>query len=169
VHNRKTPLGLARRFGAGRGFSMVEMMVALVVLSVGMLGVASLFATSLSSGSSAISRMQAVSLANDLADRIRSNPTAQGAYKAAGAGTNHNCVGGAVGAVKCVPADMAANDMFVWNAQIASAWPGGSGTGSVDAVNVAGTGLWTYTITVSWKEAGAAAATPQSYKLMMQQ
>src|SRR5256885_15202224 len=47
------------------GFTMIEMLVALVVLAVGMLGVASLFGISLHSGSSAITRMQAVNLATD--------------------------------------------------------------------------------------------------------
>src|SRR5437879_7552951 len=56
-----------------RGFTMVEMLVALVVLAVGMLGVAILFGISLHSGSSAISRMQAVNLAADIADRNRAN------------------------------------------------------------------------------------------------
>src|SRR5207244_10780028 len=65
---------------------------------------ASLVATSLNSGSSAIARMQAVSLANDLADRIRANRTAGIAYH--GAASNKNCVGGAIGAVTCVPADI---------------------------------------------------------------
>jgi type IV pilus assembly protein PilV len=149
-----------------RGFSLIEMMVALLVLSVGMLGVASLFATSLNSGSSAIARMQAVSLANDLADRIRANPTAGAAYQ--GAAANKNCVGGAIGAVTCIPADMAANDLSVWNQQIAAAWPGGSATGTVlvtgpDAV----TNLFTYTITVTWKESGQNQAA-LSYQLTMQ-
>jgi type IV pilus assembly protein PilV len=148
------------------GFSLIEMMVALLVLSVGMLGVASLFATSLNSGSSAIARMQAVSLANDLADRIRANPTAGAAYQ--GAAANKNCVGGAIGAVTCIPADMAANDLYVWNQQIAAAWPGGSATGTVlvtgpDAI----TNLFTYTITVTWKESGQNQAA-LSYKLTMQ-
>jgi type IV pilus assembly protein PilV len=132
------------------GFTMVEMMVALVVLSVGMLGVASLFATSLNSGSSAISRMQAISLASDLTDRIRANSTANVAYQAAAA--NKNCVGGAIGAVTCAPADLAANDLYVWNQQIASAWPGGSGAGTVTVVPDAVAGLYDYTIRISWKE-----------------
>jgi type IV pilus assembly protein PilV len=148
-----------------RGFSMVEMMVALLVLSVGMLGVASLFATSLNSGSSAISRMQAVSLANDLADRIRANPTAGAAYQ--GAAANNNCVGGAMGATTCIPADMAANDLYVWNQQIANAWPGGTASGAVTAVAVGGaTSLFTYTIQVTWKEPGQSQAL--SYTLTMQ-
>ena len=58
------------------GFSMVEMLVALVVLGVGMLGMASLYVTTLRASSSAISRMQAANLASDIADRIRANRNA---------------------------------------------------------------------------------------------
>jgi len=53
----------------------------------GMLGVASLFGISLHSGSSAITRMQAVNLATDLADRIRANRRAGNAYGGAAATT----------------------------------------------------------------------------------
>jgi len=52
-----------------RGFTLVEAMVALVVLAVGMLGIAGLYVTTLRSGGGAIYRMQAVNLAADLADR----------------------------------------------------------------------------------------------------
>jgi len=89
---------------------MVEMLVALVVLAVGMLGVASLFGISLHSGSSAIARMQAVNLAADIADRIRANRRAAGAY--AGAAANNACTGAA--AVSCSPAQMAADDLYWW-------------------------------------------------------
>jgi len=134
------------------GFSMVETLVALVVLAVGMLGVASLFAMSLRSGSSAISRMQGVNLANDLADKIRANPTAGVAYQ--GAAANNNCVGGAIGSKSCNPANMAANDLYVWQQQIASTWPGNSATSQVTVTPVAGTSLSTYAITITWKDAG---------------
>ncbi len=127
---------------------MVEMLVALVVLGVGMLGVASLFATSLRSGASAISRMQAVNLANDLADKIRANPNAGAAYK--GAAANNDCVGGAIGAKSCDPATLAASDLYLWNQQIAAVWPGASATGSVNVDTT--TTPFTYTITVSWSE-----------------
>jgi type IV pilus assembly protein PilV len=143
---------------------MVEMMVALVVLSVGMLGVASLFAASLNSGSSAIARMQAVSLANDFADRIRANPTAGVAYQ--GAAANNNCVGGNIGATSCIPADMAANDLSVWQQQITTAWPGGSAVGVVTVAPVAGTAVSTYTIKISWREPGS--IQPISYTSTMQ-
>ena len=65
---------------AQRAFSMVEVLVAMVVLSVGLLGIAALYVTALQSGSSAIARMQAVNIATDLADRIRGNRAAVANY-----------------------------------------------------------------------------------------
>ena len=55
------------------GFSIVEALVALVVLSVGMLGIAALYVESLRAGRSAVYHTQAVNLAADMADRIRAN------------------------------------------------------------------------------------------------
>src|SRR5438045_7730897 len=128
-----------------RGFTMVEMVVARVVLAVGMLGVASLFGISLHSGSSAIARMQAVNLAADIADRIRANRRAGNAY--AGAAAINSCTGGA--AVSCTPAQMAADDLYWWQRQLSRAILGGTATGTV--VFAAGTPA-TYTITVGWTE-----------------
>ena len=62
-----------------QGFTLVEVMVALIVLSVGMLGIAALFTQGLSAGRTAIFRTQAVNLVSDLADRIRANRSAQAA------------------------------------------------------------------------------------------
>ena len=78
-----------------RGFSLIEMMVAMVVLSIGMLGIANLFVVTLQANSSATSRQLANNLLGDIADRIRSNRTAIAAYAAAGA--NNNCAGSALG------------------------------------------------------------------------
>jgi len=149
------------------GFSMVETLVALVVLAVGLIGMASLFATSVRSGGSAIARMQAVALANDLADKIRANPTAGAAY--AGSAANGTCATKAFGAISCNPATMAADDLYTWQAQIASTLPG-SPTGSVIAVQDVSTAFYTYTITVSWNDAGTkGSASASSYTLTMQQ
>ena len=150
------PAGRAMRT-RGRGFTIVEVLVALVVVTVGMLGIAGLYITTLRSGGGAIYRMQAVNLASDMADRIRANRTAGLAYTNAAA--NNGCAG--AGAIVCTPAQMAANDLNIWNVQLAAALP--SGTGAV-AVNNATT-PFTYTITINWIETGQ---DPLSYVMTLQ-
>jgi type IV pilus assembly protein PilV len=56
-----------------RGLTLVEIMVALLVLSIGILGLASLQTASLSFSASSYQRTQATVLAYDMADRMRAN------------------------------------------------------------------------------------------------
>lgn len=135
---------------------MVETLVAVIVLAVGLLGVASLFAISLHSSSDAIERMQAVNLASDIADRIRANRTAGNAYQ--GTGARHNCVGAAP--AQCTTQQMAEDDVARWQDAITSVFQG-TGSGSVNFT--AGTPA-IYQITVSWTEK----KTTQSYVTWIQ-
>ena len=152
---RITTIRFRPQVHASRGFSMVEVLVALVVLAVGMLGIAGLFVMTLKAGGNAINRMQAVNLAQDIADRIRANKTAVVAYAYAGGATvDNNCEGPA--AVDCVPALLAANDLNTWKNQITAALTGGTGVIVVTAPAVAGQPA-TYSITVNWIEHGQAA------------
>ncbi len=64
--------GLAMRRGQC-GFSLVEVMIALVVLAVGLLALASLQTRALSGSSGSYQRTQAVLAGNDIIDRIRAN------------------------------------------------------------------------------------------------
>ena len=137
---------------------MVETLVALVVLSIGLLGIAALFVTSIRSARSSVSRMHAVNLASDLAERIRANPFATVAYT--GAAANKNCNTGAIGAVNCIPADMAATDLWSWNQQIQAAFPGAA---AAYVVQYTPGPPAVYTITLSWTEAGEPA--PLSYAI----
>ena len=57
-----------------QGFTLIEVLIAVLVLSIGLLGLASLQAASLKNNYGAYMRSQASILANDMADRIRSNP-----------------------------------------------------------------------------------------------
>lgn len=149
-------------YSAARGFTMVEVLVALVVLAIGMLGIAGLFVTTLGSGGAAINRMQAVNLATDIADRIRSNRSANAAYAGA-ASTSYTCIG--AGAVNCAPAEMAADDLLQWHTAIAATLPSSSGSGGTIAVAGA-SAPYTYTITLSWPEPGQ--STLQTYVMTMQ-
>jgi type IV pilus assembly protein PilV len=56
-----------------RGFSLVEVLVSIVVLSIALLGTAGLTAASLKSNNSSYYRSQATVLADDILDRMRAN------------------------------------------------------------------------------------------------
>ena len=135
-----------------QGFGLVESLVALVVVSVGMIGIAVLYGQGLSASRTAYYRTQAVNLASDMADRIRLNRRGGASY--AGAGASNNCQAG--GNVDCTVAQMAAQDIFEWQAQVAGQLPGGAGT-----VAYAGSTPATYTISVTWQEVGTGALTHQ--------
>jgi type IV pilus assembly protein PilV len=147
------------------GFSIVEVLVALVVLGVGMLGIASLYITTLRSSGSAISRMQAVNLASDLGDRIRANRAAGTAYALSEIGELDDESDACLGADKnCSPADMAAYDLNLWQRQVVGTLPSAQATVVVDT----STNPRTYTITVSWLEAqenDAEGADPEDNRL----
>jgi len=127
------------------GFSLVEVLIALIILSVGMLGIAGLYVHSMQAGRTSTFRHHAVTLAGDVADRIRANPRAGAAY--AGAEADNNCVNGGV---NCSPTEMAQHDILLWNQQAAATLPGGD----VDVVFNNGVVPPTYQITVSWTEPG---------------
>ncbi len=103
-----------------RGVSMVEALVALVIISVGMLGIAGLYLSSLQAGRSANLRMQAVNLATDMADHIRANKRGLPNYKAVATdkGTVHDCA-----TATCSAKDIAENDIYVWKLAISAALP----------------------------------------------
>lgn len=121
-----------------RGFTLVETLIALLVLSIGLLGVAALHVETLLAGRSALLHSQAVSVAADLADRIRANRVPADGY--VGAGGNAR----------------AAADLDEWHALVAAAFPAGAG----EIRFVAGTATTParYTIRVSWNEVGRAGA-----------
>lgn len=143
-----------------RGFTLVEVLVALVVMSVGMLGIAALYLEGLRAGRTALYRTAAITLVADMADRIRANRNAGVAYAGTGPGAAGGCVNGDL---DC-PADiLAADDWFDWNSQISTQLPqGAAGEVLVDADPVSPT----YNITVAWPEIGQ--EEPATYTLSMQ-
>ena len=145
-----------------RGFTLIEVMVALVVLSIGMLGVASTFLQSVRLNRDAIYRTQAVYLATDMADRIRANSTALAAY--AGAAANNGCAQapGFANPNNCNPVQMAGHDVFLWQTQIQTLLP--QGAGNIQFNN--GTNPPTYTINVTWTDVDEGA--PVGYTLTVQ-
>lgn len=146
------------------GFTLLEVLVALVVLSVGMLGIAALYVDSVARGRSALARTKAVVLVADMADRIRANNIAGAAY--GGAPADNDCAdAGANGNKLCSPAEMAAHDIMLWQAIISDpkvGLPDGAGSITHDG----STNPDTYEITISWTEVGE--TDPLTYTLRIQ-
>lgn len=116
--------------------------MALLVLSVGLIGVAALQTRGLSANRTAMYRNIAVSLSADMTDRIRANRLAGAAYN--GTGADKSCDSGTT----CTSAELALHDLFRWEALVQDMLPNGGGTVAVDAT----TDPITYTVTVTWDE-----------------
>lgn len=146
-----------------RGFTLLEALIAMVVISVGLLGVLGLQALSLASTHISATRSVATTLAEDMAERMRANP--------AGAAANHYAkLGNGAGATKmvdcadhaCTPAQMASYDALAWKRALAAALPTGRGRvtcldqwpADTDACSPGSA----YTITVIWSEPDRRAA-----------
>jgi type IV pilus assembly protein PilV len=130
------------------GFTMVEALVALLVLAVGLLGIAALYLDSLRAGREALMRTQAINLAADLGDRIRANRTAIVGYAIGSAGVAVP-VAACSTVAGCTPAQLAQTDLASWKASIAQLLPNGTG-----AVTVTAGTPNAYEITITWTQPG---------------
>lgn len=121
------------------GFTLIEVMISVLILSIGLLGLAGLQASALQTNQSAFTRSQATAFAYDLADRMRANipGVVAGNYNPANAGLTNTCTttGG------CSVQEMAEHDLAEWNALIATYLPMGEGTVCIDSTPEDGTGV----------------------------
>jgi type IV pilus assembly protein PilV len=148
-----------------RGITMIESLVALVILSVGMLGIAGLYVSGVKAGRSALLRTQAVNLASDMADRIRANRRAVDAYDMdtyGGAPEDQGCINDA-----CTAEELAEDDLFRWQTAVVATLPGRP-TPEVDVeVEVLDDAdADRYTVSVTWHEAGE--EQPSTYTLVVE-
>lgn len=95
---------------------MIELLVTLVIVSVGVLGVASLQIQSLQQNREAFFRAEATYLANGLIDRIRANPLQVYSLPIDQAPVSaSSCV-----SINCASAEMASYDLAEWQCSIRS-------------------------------------------------
>lgn len=120
------------------GMSLIEVLVTLVMISIGLLGIAALQLTSLKSNQEAHSRAQATVLAADILDRMRANSAQarSGAYNVA-----FNGMGTA--------GTLAGVDLTAWQTEIDQVMPGGAAN-AAGQVLVDGAGV--VTVSIQWSE-----------------
>lgn len=133
------------------GFTLLEVMVAMVIFSIGLLGLAGLQAQSVQFSHSAYLRSQATFHAYDILEKMRANRAIAftGNYNAsfASTGTDNGCYSNSG---NCTPTQLALHDIFDWK-QLLTSLP--DGDGSVSST-LAGTAT-TFTIIVTWSDRSA--------------
>jgi len=143
---------MSLRIKKQNGFTMVELLIALLILAVGLLGMASLMMTSMKSNQSAAMRSQASWLAYDMIERMRLNndvATQTPGYLIAAtdaAPADPNCK-----ANGCSANNVATLDLREWKTQLNQAALTGSVTRAGDNV---------YTVSISWQEDSSTACAP---------
>ena len=127
---------------------MLEVLIAALVISFGLLGLAGLQATGLRNNHSAYLASIATQLTYDMADRIRANkdPANLNRYAVATATTHSGCQS------SCTAQDIAEDDLIRWNQSIAGLLPGG-----IAAQPTFSNGV--YTLTVTWNDTRSGSAT----------
>ena len=139
-----------------KGFTLIEVLIAMLVLAVGLLGLASLQAYSLRNTQSAYNRSLATELAYDLADRMRANMRANilvvDNYTNGTPARIDNCKK----IIGCSTTEMVQNDLYESRCAVA----GGCENDTPPIVAVLPGGVFSlptvvgkvYTITVSWSD-----------------
>jgi type IV pilus assembly protein PilV len=136
-----------------RGFSLVELLVALAVGAIALLGAAVVAVEGLRAGGAALRTAVATNLVADMAARIRANVRATPAYAGVGPGHDARC---SLPATSCTPADLAGDDWFQWLAAIEARLPQGAAGSVLLNQGDANGAPCPCTIEVSWPEPGQA-------------
>jgi type IV pilus assembly protein PilV len=151
-----------------RGFSLMEVMVALVVSTIGLLGLAKMEALAMSSTGVASSRSLAAIEASSLAAAMHANPgfwqagTAQASYTISGTATTNPYAASPTctltGASSCSVQAMAFNDLNQWAGAVSQVLPGYLATIACSQASFP----VTCTIQLQWTENGVAVNAQQT-------
>ncbi len=120
-----------------KGFTLLEVLIAVLVLSIGLLGLAGLQLTGLRNNHSANLRGQATQFAYNMVDRMRANPVGLAAalYNKPTPASTAACLT----TTGCTPTQLAQHDMFEWLANITSTLPDGDAIICLDTTPEDGT------------------------------
>lgn len=149
-----------------QGYSLIEVMITVVILSIGLAGVGLLQVNNVQNTYNANNRAAAATAAADMADRMRANLVAyeNGLFANISAGEDNNCADGS-GSV-CSFTEMAQDDMNQWLTNLGNILPEGIGVvcvdnGAIDDVGAgdppdpACSGTGNTVVKVFWRESAA--------------
>ena len=122
------------------GFTLIEVLIAVLVLGIGLLGVAGLQSVALGLNYGSYLRSQGTLFARDIADRMRANHRGvdNGAYDM-GTGASPTEQSACESTGGCNSNAMAAHDLFEWTQNLADSLPDGQGVVCIDDTPVDGT------------------------------
>jgi len=131
------------------GFTLLEVLITLVILAIGLLGLAGLQAVGMNQNLSAYHRGQATQAAYSIMDRIRANQATSANYLSSfmlpsAATVQAGCTAGG-----CSAAQMATNDLFEWNEALNNSLPNIAVPVDLGNITINGTIL---TITINWDD-----------------
>lgn len=124
----------------------MEVLIALLVLAIGLLGLAALQTIGIKLNQESYLRSQAVLIAYDIIDRIRANPVAKtaGSYNSIATTDTFTAPACTGAGANCTTGDIATYDLASWKARIASTLPMGTGSISTNGNR--------RTVTIGWRE-----------------
>jgi type IV pilus assembly protein PilV len=146
-----------------KGFTLVEVLIALAILAVGLLGGVALLIEGLRASRSALQQTIAATLAADLAERIRSNPSAGDGYALGEATALSTPARSCAAVAECNTADVAALDLYTWQQAVLTQLP--DAAMSIEVEPVAATSFHLFRIVIRWTESGASARSAFSLTL----
>lgn len=108
-----------------QGISLIESLIAMVVMALGILGIVGVQMRTLTDTQSGVRRAQAIRLIDDLGERLQNNPDALNNLATY---TTSPRAGTDCAATACTPAQLAAFDIRQWRLNVTAALPEGSAT-----------------------------------------
>jgi type IV pilus assembly protein PilV len=161
---KPVPLGFEENLITSRqqGMTLLEVLISVVILAVGMLGIASMLLLSSKADNSSYTKQQAIQSVYNIFDRIRTNSQAaiNGNYNVSNIGTNGlptsiTTPGTACNVSACTASQLATYDTWQWLSRDVSKLPSGSGSITTALSGVAGNTI--VTVTVQWDDSSAQA------------
>jgi type IV pilus assembly protein PilV len=131
---------------ANGGFALLEVVIAMFILAIGILGAGALQTVGMQTTQGAYFRSQAMLLAGDILDRMRANRTVASSYvgNTSDISSEAECFKEDKG---CAPAALATDDMRQWSAMVKDKTRLPNGVGTITSA-----GANQYVIEVSWDE-----------------